>query len=354
MKKQPANISLTALAQPLRWGLRLTLRKAWCELRRPGHRRTSPRPMPKGGWPYRLSFVVCTRGTCPVLPSALESLLHQTMPREDYEILVVWNRPDPPPKESLSQEIRWIPEPELGLSHARNTGARHALGEILLYMDDDAVADVHLGERICRAFSRHGKAAIVGGQIFLKLPSPRPRVVLPSREGLWSAYRVPYRHYRNVREQYAFPYGACFAVRHDALTAMGGFPVNYGRKGEDYAGGEETALCFRALHFGWKIGICPRGWVEHRVSPHRFTKEHAEKTIRAGILTTYRLYREGYAPYGWDLTYVKNQLDILQREKERLSHPMELFYKESEISAYRELLLQMEEESAKEAICQEV
>ncbi len=346
MKNPKANITLLAAARSNGSNLWFAMRKGICELRRPGGRMQSEEPIPKGVWEKKLSVILCTAGVCSGLSRAVSSVLDQSVSVEDYEVLVVWNRADEPPVSEFPANVRWVREPRQGVSYARNTGADHAKGEILLYIDDDAVANRNLVAQMLTAFRGRSHTAIVGGQIFLKLPKPRPEAVLPGQEGLWSAYRVPYGRYKTVKEQYAFPYGACFAVRHSALVALGGFPTQYGRVGMGYEGGEETALCFMALKKGWKIGIQPKAWVEHHVEPWRFSREHIKKTIRAGILTTYRLYRDGYAPRGWDLRYVRERLKIAQEEWSRLQKcgtEWEQYYKKCERDAFLELLQEMEE-----------
>ncbi len=343
MEKTKVNITLAVGSEVKQSGIWLALRKGLCELRRPAGKNWQKQPMPRGKWEKPLSIIICTTGTCPGLGVAIESALSQTLAKEDYEVLVVWNGEELP-KGEFSESVRLILEKTPGLSYARNTGAKEARGEILLYMDDDAVADRNLGVRMLEAFRKDREAAVVGGQILLALPKPCPEVVLPGKEGLWSGYRVPYRRYRNVKEQYAFPYGACFAVRHDALCQLGGFPTDYGRVGENYAGGEETALCFLVLKQGWKIGIQPTAWVEHRVEPRRFNREHIKETLRASILTTYRLCQDGYAPKGWDLRYVKDRLRIAEEELKRLRESageLEQYYKECERDAFAELVLDM-------------
>ncbi len=343
MKKTKANITLSSVAELTPGNLWPALRKGICELRRPSRPKALPPPIPHGTGEKSLSVILCTMGTCATLFSAVDAVLNQTA--KDYEVLVVWNGEKEPPWQNFPSSVQVVWEKTSGISHARNTGARRAKGEILLYIDDDAVADEHLVEQMLKAFRNRPDTAVVGGQIFLKVPEPRPQVVLPGREGLWSAYRVPYSRYRQVREQYAFPYGACFGVRKSALDLLGGFPVTYGRVGDDFGGGEETALCFMAQQKGWKIGIQPKAWVEHWVEPRRFTKEHVKKTIRAGIFTTCRLSREGYAPAGWDLAYVKERLRIAELEWKTLQKRGKLwesYYKECERDAFLELVREWE------------
>lgn len=182
MEKEKANISLQSAAQLRHCGLRLALRKGIGELccRRRHIRRKVALPADTAALP--LSIIICTLGTCKVLEDAIRAALMQDLAQSDYEVLVVWNRADAPPAADFPPQVRWVREPETGLSRARNTGAAHARGAVLLFLDDDAVAAPNLASVMKETFSRHKDAAIVGGQIFLPLPNPRPAAVL-SRAG---------------------------------------------------------------------------------------------------------------------------------------------------------------------------
>ena len=339
MEKKKTNISLLAAAKVRQSGLFLSVKRGVQELGqlRPVKKEISP--MPKAQRPLTVSVIICTSGRWKGLRDAAASALKEN---SGGEVLVVWNRPDGNPEALLPSGVRWVRESKPGLSFARNRGAACAKGEFLLYMDDDAVAGTGFASQIKDAFLRRPKAAVIGGQIYLPLPSPVPEAVLPGHEGLWSAYTVSFRQYRTVHEQYAFPYGACFAVRSSALHAVGGFPENYGRVGTGFEGGEETALCFLMRQRGWEIGVQPSAWVEHRVDPRRFTREHIKNTLRAGIFTTFRLCRDGYAPWNWDSAYLKKRMLLAAQELSRLRRKgteMECFYKKCERDAFAELWL---------------
>lgn len=324
-----ANISLSNLAEIKTSGIPLALRKAINEL---FNRKKVVCPPKKDGFlkPYmpNLSVIICTMGTEKNLTNCINSVLSQKMP--DTEIILVNNSTN---KVVAPNGVKVINEPALGLSRARNTGARHAKGEYLLYMDDDAVADNNLLSVMKSAFEAHPKCAIIGGQIFLNLPTPTPKVFLKGKEALWSGYTVPYTKFKEIKEQYEFPYGACFGIRHSALDAMGGFPENYGREGNNFAGGEETALCFMALNYDMKIGIEPSAKVFHNVSARRFTKEHIKKTTYEGIVTTYRLFVDGYSPKGWTYPYIVERINIINAELARLSG-LAAYYKRCELEGF--------------------
>lgn len=277
MRKNNTNITLRTAAN-LSGGTIAALRLGINELKSIRPRKIRKQPMPAGSEPLKLSVIICSAGIAKTLASAVKSALNQTASDDDYEVICVLNGANTSSFVSaLPEKVILLHEMRQGISYARNCGANAARGEILLYIDDDALADSKLVQSMIDTFSLRKKAAVVGGQIFLTVPQPRPKILLYGRENLWSAYTVPYKGYREVREQYAFPYGACFAVRKSVLEKLGGFCESYGRVGNDYGGGEETALCFAALKNGWRIGIQPKAHVIHNVDPKRFCRLHVKK-----------------------------------------------------------------------------
>ena len=358
MNRQADNTSLWQLVEGPQAGLWLSLRKGLNELL---HTRRC-RPAPPVPYPARryiqdaVSVILCTYRRPEAALCALQSLLRQTLPQQQYEILVVDNAPGDRSFRSRI-EARWrqsgafvgyLEEPRTGISYARNTGAQHASGSYLLFIDDDAVADRYLLALLQDAFRRHPEAGVIGGQVFLEVPSPRPQIFTPAAAHLWSGYTVSGRQYRTVTQPFAMPYGACLGVRHTAFDAAGGFSTAYGRHGGDYAGGEETQLCLSVMQCGYTVGILPAAQVVHRVAPERFSEEHVRRTVQAGLTTAMRLSRDGYLKTRWTDTYLKTRIHIAERELRRLrrkgAHPAAVFQKECE----RDALAALRDSAARE------
>ena len=300
----------------------------------------------------KISIIICTYLRGEKLVDAIWSCLRQSFSKKEYEIVVVDNAPfESGIKEEImafaekykeyGEFIRYIAVPQKGLSSARNAGMWNAKGEYLLFLDDDALCDYYLLEELYTAFKYHPTAGIVGGQVILEVPFPRPSVLLKGFENIWSQFKVTYSTYKEATQQFEFPYGANYSARKSALWRAGGFRMCYGRVGNDYAGGEETALCFKMLQIGYTIGIQPKAKVLHRVDRERFNPEHVKKTIRAGIFTSYRFYRDLHTEVGWTLGYVREQVKITKGEIKKLKkkkvEPIEIFYKECYLSAWSEL-----------------
>src|SRR5271168_5062239 len=91
-----------------------------------------------------LSVIICSHNPRPdYLQRTLDGLKSQTLPKQQWELLLVDNRS----KDRLSErwDLSWHPygrhvrEEELGLTAAMLTGIREARGRILIVVDDDNV-----------------------------------------------------------------------------------------------------------------------------------------------------------------------------------------------------------------------
>lgn len=263
-------------------------------------------PTPQGG-PI-LSVVICTYRRSAVLERAIRSLLKQSLPHDQYEIIIVNNdlvESHPrdilatiaaEPTQSARPAMRLIDCPLPGLSHARNAGLSESTGRYVVFIDDDALAKPDCLEWMRRAFTENPQAGVIGGHIRLHVPDPRPEVCPPGREGLWSQYLTSYLTFTELAAWWEFPYGALWGARRDVLFEMGGFRCNLGRIGNDFGGGEEIVAATLAQKLGYGVGVEPRAEVLHDVEPHRYTIEHVRKTIKAAEMVNYRMQASLHLP----------------------------------------------------------
>ena len=100
----------------------------------------------------KISVVICTYMRGEKLIDAVWSVIRQSLGKDEYEIIIVDNAPF---ESKIDEEIKWfenrysdikgfikyISAPQKGLSHARNVGMWEAVGEYILFIDDDALAD---------------------------------------------------------------------------------------------------------------------------------------------------------------------------------------------------------------------
>lgn len=306
----------------------------------------------------KLSIIICTYMRGEKLIDAIWSVIRQSLSKKEYEIIIVDNAPlDSGIRGEIEYFrnkysefegfIRYIGVPQKGLSYARNVGMWNAKGEYLTFLDDDVLADYYLLEEIYAAFKYHPNVGIVGGQIILDVPFPKPKVLKKGMESLWSQFKITENTFREVSQQFEFPYGANFSVRREAIRLAGGFRMCYGRVGNDYAGGEETALSFKMLQIGYGIGLQPNAKVLHRVDKSRFSREHIKKTILASVITSYRFFRDLHTPIGWTERYVRAQIRITEKEIKILNRKkadeLDIFYTRCRLDAWKKLLEYMNE-----------
>jgi O-antigen biosynthesis protein len=97
------------------------------------------RPLPRA--PF-VSVIVCSYNGGRTLAACLDSLGRLNYP--DYEIILVDDGSTDDTRDIAEQfpHVRYIYQENRGLSHARNTGAAAAKGEVFVYTDSDCMADV--------------------------------------------------------------------------------------------------------------------------------------------------------------------------------------------------------------------
>src|SRR4051794_14588699 len=83
------------------------------------------------------TVVVCTRDRPIQLEQCLAAISKQTL--TPTEVIVVDNAPEHSSAEQIAQHwnAKYVFEPRLGASSARNRGAREATSDVIAYIDDD-------------------------------------------------------------------------------------------------------------------------------------------------------------------------------------------------------------------------
>ncbi len=180
-----------------------------------------------------------------------------------------------------------------GLSGARNTGVAAARGDVLAFMDDDAVADREWLRTLLSHYPRPDVMA-VGGAVLPRWESGRPQGF--PEEFDW-VVGCSYRGMPTERAAVRNLIGANMSFRRHVFDVVGGFADGIGRVGARAAGCEETDLCIRAgAAFPESVILYdPGARVSHRVPAARATWRYfgarcyreglskAQVTQRAGI-----------------------------------------------------------------------
>src|SRR6266446_10716 len=107
-----------------------------------------------------ISVIIPTFNRAAMLANTLESFAAQTIPKNRYEVIVVDDgSKDSTPevcREFVSRiELKYLHIDNSGTSAAKNTGILASRGKILLFFDDDDIADRRLLEQHLKAHKRH-------------------------------------------------------------------------------------------------------------------------------------------------------------------------------------------------------
>lgn len=250
-----------------------------------------------------VSAIICTHNRDRYLGLAIDSLLAQDFP--DFEIIVVDNASTDQTRlivESRLKDdrLRYIYESELGLSVARNTGAKIAYGDILAYLDDDAIASPHWLKTIYAAYRENPKLAIAGGKVTLIWTNgiTAPEWLSDGLAGNLGAYDLGDTVVRIDRPGLT-PRGLNYSIRKSFLNQIGGFDPNLGRVGKNLLSNEELHMTNLALKTGWEVAYLPSAHVAHHVAPERVKRQwFLDRGWWQGISECYREQIAGEAGFG--------------------------------------------------------
>lgn len=221
------------------------------------------------------SIVVCTRNRADDLEKTCVELLAMIAQSPPCELLVVDNGSNDRTPVLLTElaaqnpdRLRWIREPRPGLSTARNTGVEQTQGEIVIFIDDDAIPDEGWLAALVAEFSDPGIWA-AGGPV---------RPIISSTFPDWfSARFLPYlsawdrgseAEDLNYNE---YPRGTNIAFRRRVFADLGTFLPQLGRQGRSLRSCEETELCLRIERSGHRIRYLPAARVLHKVNVDRLS-----------------------------------------------------------------------------------
>jgi glucosyl-dolichyl phosphate glucuronosyltransferase len=224
----------------------------------------------------QISVIVCTYNRYDVLPDALVGLEQQTLPRAQYEVIVVDNSSDQAAQRRFwrrSQQkfaVTLKTQAELGLSKARNAGLRSATTPLVAFIDDDAVASAAWLEALVRLFAEEPGAGIGGGPVAPIWPGAEPPWLHPWLSGYFTI--VDRGTSRRRLDEGEWLAGTNIAFRRDLLEQAGGFDEALGRKGACLLSNEELEITRRIGALGYAPYYEPAALVHHRVHRERVSQ----------------------------------------------------------------------------------
>lgn len=229
-----------------------------------------------------ISIVICTFNRASSLIKTIKTLEYlRNENNVEYEILIIDNNSSDNTYNAVkalvadNANIRYIFEPNQGLSRARNRGILESKGQILAFLDDDVLVDPGWLVNVYKCF--YGSSiACVGGRIYPHWEEPRPS---------WLGdYLYPYLALLDLgceKMRMVEPklWGANLIFNKMVFDKYGLFDIKFGRTAGKLYGNEEIELIQRLIHNGEEVYYMPDIIVHHCIGKNRLKKSYFRKWL---------------------------------------------------------------------------
>ena len=235
------------------------------------------------------SIIICSYNRATYIVNAIDSLVQQSYSPSKFEVIVVDNNSTDNTTDVVNTYIAnnhthhliYLNEPKQGASHARNTGAAIAKGQLLSFMDDDAVAAPNFLQEIENFHMQNPTVSGFGGII-----TP---LYIPNKP-TWMSHHVSSLvgnfNYGNTIKEFSpnrYPLESNMVVTAIAFNQISGFNTTIlGVVGTLRIGGEGKDFFMRLKAQGHKVYYVPNIAVQHVVEVIKLTPEYMYR-VASGI-----------------------------------------------------------------------
>lgn len=233
----------------------------------------------------KLSIVISTYNRARFLPGLFDSILAQSMDRNEFEVVLINNNSTDITErlcldfKEQHQDINctYFVETQQGLSYGRNRGVVESRGEYITFADDDALLAHDFAQRVTAYLDSHPEVGEVGGPIYLQYMGSIPKWENPYMNSLLGYFVPSSSGYRMTKKNRRYPRGSNMSFRASVFKKCGLFNVSLGRVGKTLIGGEEKDIAFRIFDAGIAIDYEPSIVVYHLVPEERTTMEFIKR-----------------------------------------------------------------------------
>lgn len=223
-----------------------------------------------------VSVIIPTRDRPHRLAACLAALAGQLCPPSAFEVIVVDDGGEIPLEPVLAPfretlQLQLMEQAHAGPARARNLGASHASGALLVFTDDDCEPHPDW----ISAFQRQARdqpERLLGGRTINALPGNLYSTASQLLIDYLYAYHAATGARRTTRAAPAFFTSNNLSVPAAAFRRVGGFDEQF-----RIAAGEDRELCDRWQRHGLQLAAVPDAVVDHAhtLSLRRFCRQHA-------------------------------------------------------------------------------
>jgi len=253
-----------------------------------------------------LTVIICTYNRAKYIGNLLESIANNDLEKAAYEIVLVDNNCTDNTRAVCEAFVeahkdvhfRYVVESEQGLSAARNKGIKEAKGDILVYIDDDALVDTWYLRTVSEYMSAHPEIDAVGGPIIpLYEDTQEPKWMTRYTKELLCGYL----YFGDAERSFPgerYPGGGNAAYRADVFEKVGLFNTDLGRKGDGLMGSEEKDIFDKMKAQGMRFMYLPKMILHHIIPSKKLERDYFDRlTLQIGKSERQRTLAIGKGKY---------------------------------------------------------
>lgn len=278
----------------------------------------------------RLTVAICTWNRAELLDRTLEQLRHVAVPAGvEWELLVVNNNCTDHTDRVIAKHAGCLPvrrvfESTPGLSQARNRAIAEAVGEVLIYLDDDVLVDPEWLNAYAEAAARWPDAQYFAGPVRPDFAAPPPQWVARSADLLRGPLSTcDYGPTERLLAPNEPPIGANMGFRLEAIRGIG-FRPELGRTAGQLQSGDDTVAVHQVRAAGGAGVWIPAAHLQHHVPTRRMTAAYVWEWFYWQGISSQRIEgvpdggRKVFGIPGWILkAFVKSRLKSVARRPGR-------------------------------------
>jgi len=213
---------------------------------------------------HRVSVVIPTLNRADMLASTIDRIEQQTVGQEHYEVLVINNNSSDNTQAVLEQKaakysnLRTFKQLKPGAAATRNVGIRAAKGEIVLFIDDDIMAERNLLETHMEYHKQSSNASIVGTVVSPWEKSNDPFLRYLRDKGIFNPYSIAC----NRPMDFSYYHTGNVSTSRKLLAEVGGFNEEF-----FVYGMEDIELGYRLEKKGCRMTPGPAAKAVHEYFP---------------------------------------------------------------------------------------
>ncbi len=232
----------------------------------------------------KFSIIICTYNREKYIEGSLQSACEQIFNVENFEVLIVDNNSPDKTAEICNKfgekysdlNIRYILERNQGISFARNRGIQEAVGEYIVFLDDDETIHPNYLSRLNEYLSEYPQAKLCGTPVY-----PIYETIVPRWLSHFTLRLITGYFYKGNKVKILgakdYPGTGHAIIRKELFDQYGNFNTELGRKGSSLLGAEDKDMFLRLIKNNIDCYYFPDIPIYHHIPAQKLTDEFFNK-----------------------------------------------------------------------------